>query len=153
MFQFQLKVLTYIDLSPMVGLAPGFDDKAIILNRLGKKHHFCDLVKSSSTSSSCLQLTDNYYFLYRALSTQQPPYLTSLLHLSNIPRQLRSSISQLFVPKTKFYLSKYAFSVAVPWIWNELLITLKTSETSYFPKKKLKTYLFKISTINHHTVT
>ena len=26
---------------------------------------------------------------YRALSTQQPPYLTSLLHLSNIPRQLR----------------------------------------------------------------
>ena len=31
---------------------------------------------------------------YRALFTQQPPYLASLLHLSNIPRQLRSSISQ-----------------------------------------------------------
>ena len=31
---------------------------------------------------------------YCALSTQQPPYLASLLHLSNIPRQLRSSISQ-----------------------------------------------------------
>ena len=28
---------------------------------------------------------------YRALSTQQQPYLASLLHLSNIPRQLRSS--------------------------------------------------------------
>ena len=27
---------------------------------------------------------------YRALSTQQPPYLASLLHLLNIPRQLRS---------------------------------------------------------------
>ena len=36
-----------------------------------------------------------------ALFTQQPPYLASLLHLSNIPRQLRSSISQqLIVPKT-----------------------------------------------------
>ena len=32
---------------------------------------------------------------YRAVSTQQPPYLASLLHLSNIRRQLRSSISQL----------------------------------------------------------
>ena len=31
---------------------------------------------------------------YRALSTQQPPYLASLLHLSNIARQLRSLISQ-----------------------------------------------------------
>ena len=39
---------------------------------------------------------------YRALSTQQPPYLVSLLYLSNIPRQLRSSISQQFiVTKTK----------------------------------------------------
>ena len=28
-------------------------------------------------------------FTYRALSTQQPPYLASLLHLSNNPRQLR----------------------------------------------------------------
>ena len=39
---------------------------------------------------------------YRALSTQQPPNLASLLLLSNIPRQLRSSISQqLIVHKTK----------------------------------------------------
>ena len=34
---------------------------------------------------------------YRALSKQQPPYLASLLHLSNIPRQLRSSISQQLI--------------------------------------------------------
>ena len=67
---------------------------------------------------------------YRALSTHQPPYLASLLHLSNIPRQLRSSISQqLIVPKTKLNLGKRAFSVAAPRVWNELPITLKTSET------------------------
>ena len=65
---------------------------------------------------------------YRALSTQQPPYLASLLHLSDIPRQLRS-ISQLIVPKTKLNLHKRAFSVAAPRVWNELHITLKTSET------------------------
>ena len=60
---------------------------------------------------------------YRALSTQ-PSYLASLLHLSNIPRQLRSSTSQqLIVPKTKLNLGKRAFSVAAPRVWNELPIT------------------------------
>ena len=49
---------------------------------------------------------------YCALSTQQPPYFASLLHLSNISRKLRSSISQqLIVPKTKLNLGKCAFSV------------------------------------------
>ena len=67
---------------------------------------------------------------YHALSTQQPPYLASLLHLLYIPRQLRSSISQQrIVPKTKLNLGKHAFSVTVPRVWNELPITLKTSET------------------------
>ena len=82
---------------------------------------------------------------YRALSTQQPSYLASLLHLSNIPRQLRSSISQLIVPKTKLNLGKYAFSVAAPRVWNELPITLKTSETIAIFRKKLKTYLFQLA--------
>ena len=67
---------------------------------------------------------------YRALSTQQPPYLASLLHLSNIPRQLRSSTSQqLIVPKTKLNLGKRAFSVAAPRVWNELLITIFRKKT------------------------
>ena len=46
---------------------------------------------------------------YCALSTQQPPYFACLMQLSNIPRQLRSSISQLIVPKTKLNSSKHAF--------------------------------------------
>ena len=77
---------------------------------------------------------------YRVLSTQQPSYLASLLHLSNIPRQLRSSTSQqLIVPKTKLNLGKHAFSVAAPRVWNELPISLKTSETIAIFRKKLKT--------------
>ena len=83
---------------------------------------------------------------YHALSTQRPPYLASLLHLSNIPRQLRSSISQqIIVLKTTLNLGKRAFSVAAPRVWNELPITLKTSETIAIFRKKLKTYLFQIA--------
>ena len=83
--------------------------------------------------------------------TQQAPYLASLLHLSNIPRQLRSSISQqqLIVPKTKLNLGKHAFSVAVPRVWNELPITLKTSETISIFRKKFDVFIPNcISTIN-----
>ena len=72
----------------------------------------------------------------RALSTQQPPYFASLLHLSTIRRQLRLSISQqLIMPKRKLNLGKRAFSVAVPRVWNELSITLKTSEKLFSEKK------------------
>ena len=56
---------------------------------------------------------------YRALAIHQPPYLASLLHFSNIPRQLRSSTSQqLSIPRTKLNLGKRAFSVAAPIVWN-----------------------------------
>ena len=66
---------------------------------------------------------------YRALAMHQPPYLGSLLHFSNIPRQLRSSTSQhLSIPRTKLNLGKRAFSVAAPIIWNELPTTLKSCE-------------------------
>ena len=65
---------------------------------------------------------------YRALSTQQPPYLASLLHISNVPSQLRSSIAQqLIVPKAKLNLGKCAFYAAAHRVWNELPITLKKS--------------------------
>ena len=79
---------------------------------------------------SCPPLT------YRAQSIQQPPYLASLLHVLNAPRQLRS-ISQLIVPKTKLNLGKRAFSVAAPRVWNERPIILKTS---YFPEKNRHIY-------------
>ena len=83
---------------------------------------------------------------YRALAIHQPPYLTSLLHFSNVPRQLRSSTSQqLSIPRTKLNLGKRAFSVAAPIIWNELPTTLKSCEILASFRKNLKTYLFKIA--------
>ena len=83
---------------------------------------------------------------YRALAIHQPPYLASLLHFSNIPRQLRSSTSQqLSIPSTKLNLGKRAFSVAAPTIWNENPTTLKSCESLASFRKHLKTYLFKIA--------
>ena len=83
---------------------------------------------------------------YRALAIHQPPYLASLLHFSNVPRQLRSSTSQqLSIPRTKLNLGKRAFSVAAPIIWNELPTTLKSCESLASFRKNLKTYLFKIA--------
>ena len=83
---------------------------------------------------------------YRALAIHQPPYLASLLHFSNVPRQLRSSTSQqLSIPRTKLNLGKRAFSVAAPIIWNELPTTLKSCDSLASFRKNLKTYLFKIA--------
>ena len=76
---------------------------------------------------------------YRALAIHQPPYLASLLHFSNVPRQLRSSTSQqLSIPRTKLNLGKRAFSVAAPIIWNELPTTLKSCESLASFHKKSK---------------
>ena len=83
---------------------------------------------------------------YRALAIHQPPYLASLLHFSNITRQLRSSTSrQLSIPRTELNLGKRAFSVAAPIISNELPTTLKSCEGLASFRKNLKTYLFKIA--------
>ena len=83
---------------------------------------------------------------YCALAIHQPPYLASLLHFSNIPRELRSSTSQqLSIPRTKLNLGKPAFSVAATIIWNEVPTTLKSCESLASFRKNLKTYLFKIA--------
>ena len=83
---------------------------------------------------------------YRAIPIHQPPYLASLLHFSNIPRQFRSSTSQqLSIPRTKLNLGKRAFSVAARIIWHELPTTLKSCESLASFRKHLKTYLFKIA--------
>lgn len=61
--------------------------------------------------------------MYCALSTQQPPYLVSFLHFSDIPRNLRSSVpQQLFVPKTDIDIDKCAFSA---WQHGSYWVTCK----------------------------
>ena len=77
--------------------------------------------------------------------SQYYPYLASLLHFSNIPRQLRSSTSQqLSIPRTKLNLCKRAFSAA-PIIWKELLTTLKSCES-------LACLTIEVTNVNFHGV-
>ena len=72
------------------------------------------------------------------------------MHLSHIPRQLRSSILQhLIVPKIKLNLGKRAFSVAAPRVWNELPITLKTSETMAIFRKKNSRHIYSELRFHH----
>ena len=128
-----------------------WDDKDIVLMCMCHEYlflYFPVFKKSYVTYQINFKLST---LSYRALSTQQPPYLASLLHLSNIHRQLRSSISQqLIVPKTKCNLGKRASSVTAPRVSNELPITLKTSETIAIFKKKTQDIFISncISTIN-----
>ena len=75
---------------------------------------------------------------YWTLSTQQLTNLVNLLHFSDISRTHRSSISkQHFVPKTKFNIGKWAFSVPVPTIWNQIPVTIKSSETPFIKPPNL----------------
>ena len=114
----------------------------VFLSSIPRRHRRCALDLVESRMHHILFL--NHWCSMGRLWKQYP--LSSLLHLSNIPRQLRSSVSQqLIVPKTKLNLGKRAFSVAAPRVWNELPIALKTSETIAIFRKKLKTYLFQIA--------
>ena len=60
------------------------------------------------------------------------------------------AISQVSVPKISLNIGKRAFSVAAPTIWNQLAITIKSSETIDTFHKKLKTYCLKL--LLHHII-
>ena len=93
-----------------------------LLNNIAKR----DLAK--------LQRVQNCLARVVLRAPQFSPSLPLLKHLHWLPV---SSISQqLIVPKTKLNLGKRAFSVAAPRVWNELLITLKTSQTIAIFRKK-----------------
>ena len=131
-----------------------------ILFKLSSSHFTFDVILRAPRFSPSLPLLKQLHWLpvnyrikfklstltYHALAIHQPPYLASLLHFSNVPRQLGSSTSQqLSIPRTKLNLGKRAFSVAAPIIWNELPTTLKSCESLASFRKNLKTYLFKIA--------
>ena len=84
---------------------------------------------------------------YRALAIHQPPYLASLLHFSNIPRQLRSSTSQqLSIPRTKLNLGKRSLLLHPTFGMNSPVpTTFKSCESLASFRKNLQTYPFKVA--------
>ena len=78
-------------------------------------------------------------------------YLVNLLHVSDISRTLRSTVSkQRFVPKTKLNIGKRVFFVAAPTIWNQLPNAVKSFETIDTFRKKLKT---NVCDFFHHRIS
>ena len=110
-------------------------------------HHHFPCLNSSTGFQLITESNSNCPLFHIALLQyiNHRPYLASILHFSNIPRQLRYTSQQLSIPRTKLNLGKRAFSVAAPIIWNELPTTLKYCESFVSFRKHLKTYLFKIA--------
>ena len=133
------------------GLLTGWQKNGTVSTSSSWKNCFCSKPSSISDVSalSVLWITNSSVSLRPCrihVAIYQPPYMTSLLHFCNTPRQLRSSTSQqLYIPRTKLNLGKRAFSVAAPIIWNELPKTLKSCKCLASFRKNLKTYILKIA--------
>ena len=85
--------------------------------------------------------------VYKGLNGLAPAYISELLHYCTSSRLLRSASQRLLsIPRTslKTYGDR-AFSAAGPKLWNELPLSLRSSNTLPVSKKDLKTYLFKLA--------
>src|SRR5664279_1425116 len=80
---------------------------------------------------------------FRVRTTSTPQYLSRLLSTRVCSRTLRSSSASLLtVPRFKTELARRAFRIAAPEIWNDLPVTVQTSQTLAIFKSRLKTFLF-----------
>jgi hypothetical protein len=80
---------------------------------------------------------------YKALSTQQPIYLWSLLTPHQPGRTLRSADLQLLSqPRSKLAIGERAFSAAAPKIWNHLPLAIRSAPSISSFKHQLKSYYF-----------
>ena len=91
---------------------------------------------------------------YKALNTNQPPYLSSDLRQFTCQTQTRRTdpdLNLLYVPPfqpklykswTQFY---YSFSYAAPHMWNSLPLDVRTAPSVDSFRQRLKTYLFSLA--------
>ena len=80
---------------------------------------------------------------FRALTDNQPGYLTELLIPPKSSKQLRSANARtLFVPRIKTKIGSRAFSVAGPTLWNSLPVPVRNSKTILSFRRSLKSHLF-----------
>ena len=85
--------------------------------------------------------------VYKGLNGLAPAYISGLLHYRTSSRSSRASSQRLLsIPRTslKTY-GDIAFSAGDPRLWNELPLSLRSSNTLTVFKKDLKTYFFKFA--------
>ena len=82
-------------------------------------------------------------YAYKALHEAAPAYLSSALTVYIPPRPLRSAELMKFdPPRTYKGIGDSAFAAAVPELWNDIPLPLKTAPSLSIFKKQLKTHLF-----------
>ena len=82
---------------------------------------------------------------FKALSSQQPSHLSSLLHpyVSRSTHTLRSSSHQLLIiPRCRTEFGKRAFSHSAPSVWNAIPVEIRSSSSLVSFKRSLKSLLF-----------
>ncbi len=99
---------------------------------------------------SLLWLPIHYRIEFKILllvNNQAPPYLSDLLHPYTPVRALRSEGKFLLqIPRTCFKTrGSRAFETAVPTIWNNLPVHIRTASTLSDFKSYLKTHLFSLA--------
>ena len=97
-----------------------------ILNVKSRTHHCC-LYEMAGLSSLALRRWIHWHiFIYKAIISKLPIYLTNLLTRNNSTYNLRSNDSLLLtVPRTKTELGKTAFNHSAPSYWNRLQKDMK----------------------------
>ena len=87
---------------------------------------------------------------YMAMQGLAPQHLSDLIDPYSPLRSLRPA-SKLLLNSPSFNLKTYgykSFSVSAPRLWNSLLFYIKSSSSVEIFKKRLKTYLFALFSIN-----
>ena len=81
--------------------------------------------------------------VYKARNDKAPEYINDLIPSYVPTRQLRSSsASMLHIPRMQKQVTRGAFSICAPRLWNSLPPIIKEAESLDIFKKRLKTYLF-----------
>jgi hypothetical protein len=117
----------------------------IVLNR-----HHLDSSNSLLSQLHWLPIHHRINFKYatitfKALSSQQPYHLSSLLHpyVSRSTHILRSSSHQLLaIPRCRTEFGKRAFSHSAPSVWNSIPVEIRSSSSLVSFKRSLKSHLF-----------
>ena len=91
--------------------------------------HHCDLYNLVDwTSLHTRRLHHWFLLIYKSILGITPHYLSSLLHISQPARNLRSStFLNLSIPKARTVFGRHAFRFAAAYDWNTLQHTLKLS--------------------------
>ena len=83
---------------------------------------------------------------YRAINLSGPSYLSDLISIYTPTRSLRSSADTLTLtpPSTNRSFGERSFSFAAPSIWNNLPLSIRSSDSDSSFRSSLKTHLFRL---------